>query len=148
MKEKKSVSTRIKETWQKNKTKIIVVGSVIVVVGAAILVKKNWDQIYDYISKKDVAKLLRGIEEANEFVILSVSEATEDTATILSVSEAIEETVTTISTVRDVTNVCKHPRTLPNGWKASLEKLATATENGFLLEPNQTWVDNYTKGIA
>ncbi|MHB9796100.1 hypothetical protein [Streptococcus suis] len=37
----------------------------------------------------------------------------------------------------------KHIRNLPEGQKASPEKIRTAEENGFLLEDGQTWVDDY-----
>lgn len=37
----------------------------------------------------------------------------------------------------------KHIRKLPNGWKPSPEKIATAKENGFDLGPGETWVDSY-----
>lgn len=37
----------------------------------------------------------------------------------------------------------KHIRKLPNGQKASPEKIATAKENGFDLQSGETWVDDY-----
>lgn len=37
----------------------------------------------------------------------------------------------------------KHIRNLPEGQKASAEKIATAEANGFKLEDGQTWVDDY-----
>jgi len=38
----------------------------------------------------------------------------------------------------------KHIRTLPKGFKASPEKIATAKENGFDdLKENQTWVEEH-----
>ena len=37
----------------------------------------------------------------------------------------------------------KHIRKLPNGWKPSPEKIATAKENGFDLGPGETWVESY-----
>lgn len=44
--------------------------------------------------------------------------------------------------------VRKHIRNLPEGWQASAEKIATALDNGIILEPGQTWVENYMKGVA
>ena len=41
--------------------------------------------------------------------------------------------------------VGSHLRNLPKGQRASAYKLATASENGFLLHPGQTWVKDYTK---
>lgn len=42
-----------------------------------------------------------------------------------------------------VAHADKHIRKLPNGWNPSLEKIATAKENGFDLGPRETWVDSY-----
>ena len=36
-------------------------------------------------------------------------------------------------------------RNLPNGYHPSAEKIATALENGFNLNENQTWVDKHTR---
>ena len=41
--------------------------------------------------------------------------------------------------------VSEHLRNLPEGWKASEEKILSATEHGYHLNPGQTWVDTYTK---
>lgn len=46
-------------------------------------------------------------------------------------------------------DVAEHLRNLPNGWKASAEKIATAAEHGYDLRPGQTWVEAYrTGGLA
>ena len=42
--------------------------------------------------------------------------------------------------------VCSHIRNLQEGRHASASKIATAADNGFDLEPGQTWVESYTKG--
>ena len=42
-------------------------------------------------------------------------------------------------------SVKMHRRNLPNGYKASPKKVATALERGIELGTHQTWVDNYTK---
>ena len=34
-------------------------------------------------------------------------------------------------------------RNLPEGYKASVEKIASAEANGFNLKEGQTWVDEY-----
>lgn len=41
--------------------------------------------------------------------------------------------------------VSEHLRNLPEGWNASAEKILSATEHGYQLNPGQTWVDTYTK---
>lgn len=46
-------------------------------------------------------------------------------------------------------DVTEHLRNLPEGWKASAEKIATAVEHGYELLPGQTWVEAYrTGGLA
>ncbi len=44
--------------------------------------------------------------------------------------------------------VSKHVRNLAPGYHPSPEKITTALENGIELLPNQTWVKDYTKGLA
>ena len=44
-------------------------------------------------------------------------------------------------------NVCIHKRTLPLGWKASAEKIATAAEYGIELLAGETWVKAYSTGV-
>ena len=43
----------------------------------------------------------------------------------------------------DSHHASKHIRNLPEGYKASAEKIASAEENGFNLKEGQTWVDEY-----
>ena len=43
-------------------------------------------------------------------------------------------------------DVAAHLRNLPEGWKASAEKIATAAEHGYNLRPGQTWVEAYRTG--
>lgn len=46
-------------------------------------------------------------------------------------------------------DVAEHLRNLPEGWKASAEKIEKAAEHGFNLLPGQTWVEAYkTGGLA
>lgn len=45
-------------------------------------------------------------------------------------------------------DVSEHIRNLPEGRKASTEKIATADTHGHTLMPGQTWVKAYRKGIA
>ena len=45
--------------------------------------------------------------------------------------------------------VSSHVRTLKEGWSASTQKIATASEHGYTLLSNQTWVEAYnTQGVA
>ena len=43
-------------------------------------------------------------------------------------------------------DVESHLRNLPEGWRASAEKIATAAEHGYELLPGQTWVEAYRTG--
>lgn len=46
-------------------------------------------------------------------------------------------------------DVDSHLRNLPEGWRASAVKIATAAEHGYELLPGQTWVEAYrTGGVA
>lgn len=46
-------------------------------------------------------------------------------------------------------DVVEHLRNLPEGWRASEQKIATAAEHGYNLLPGQTWVESYkTGGVA
>ena len=49
-------------------------------------------------------------------------------------------------TTRVPHSVDPHIRNLPDGWRASDRKIATATENGFDLGEGQTWVEKYSTG--
>jgi hypothetical protein len=42
--------------------------------------------------------------------------------------------------------VSEHIRNLPPGCNASQEKIESATDHGYSLEPGQTWVESYTTG--
>lgn len=43
-------------------------------------------------------------------------------------------------------DVVEHLRNLPEGWKASAQKIATAADHGYNLLPGQTWVEAYKTG--
>ena len=59
--------------------------------------------------------------------------------------DLITNKVTPETTYEVIQDVNSHIRNLPNGWNASAEKVATAAENGYSLQPGQTWVNAYTK---
>ena len=52
----------------------------------------------------------------------------------------------TVASGRMPHSVADHIRNLPEGWKASGNKIATAAEHGFDLHPGQTWVEHYNTG--
>lgn len=43
-------------------------------------------------------------------------------------------------------DVVEHLRNLPEGWKASVDKIETAAKHGYDLMPGQTWVKAYRIG--
>ena len=59
-------------------------------------------------------------------------------------SETLE--LTDSSSNMSLSEVMKHVRNLPEGQHPSIEKINSASENGFELLENQTWVTDYTKG--
>ncbi len=66
---------------------------------------------------------------------------------VMPVKDIVEINIVTAGRVPH--EVGEHLRNLPDRWKASAEKIATATEHGFNLLPGQTWVKSYrTGGIA
>ena len=112
--------------WVKaHKKELIVAGiSVAALVALIVAVKKKdsilalWDSL-----KKDVAEV-----------------PTKSAVESIPMAEAVSETNIIDFPVRG------HKRYLPNGNHASLEKIASAPEHGYTLQPGQTWVEGYTKG--
>jgi len=49
------------------------------------------------------------------------------------------------SVVPEPFEVKSHVRNLPEGWKASTEKISEARKNNIILTDQQTWVNGYTK---
>lgn len=92
--------------------------------------------------------LLKKISKSPEKLITTVSAAAEAETTASVVHETIADVPAILSSRSEQLpfEVSKHIRNLPDGWKASAEKIATALENGIILEEGQTWVDNYMKG--
>lgn len=72
----------------------------------------------------------------------------EQTPTIISSSIPIDTLLLSSNADSLPFEVQKHIRNLPEGWHASAEKIATALDNGIILEAGQTWVENYMKGAA
>lgn len=127
MEEKKSFFEKVKE----HKTEIIIVSVTIVSAVGAILIVKNWDVI----KGQTVDNLFKNGMKANDNIIPHAT-------------EAIENAVISIPSNERVIDVSKHIRNLPEGWKASAEKLDSAIKTEFVLGAHQTWVDDYSKLCA
>ena len=96
------------------------------------------------IKNKDLLKAIWGnlkakIDPASEKVVHIVAEKT----TVTSVPAS---TILVSDDPSIPFEVRRHIRTLPEGWKASSEKIASALEYNIILTERQTWVDSYIKG--
>ena len=83
----------------------------------------------------------------------SITKAPMETAVAVSVATATPVLETVASTrvytpPTEVFDVCRHVRTMTEGWHHSAEKAAEAAALGIELLPNQTLVGPYTKGAA
>ncbi len=130
-KEKKTFVDWIKE----HKKELILAGvSIASIITAIICVKnhtaleENWTNLRKLIEKTDV------IPTSNEVA----------NADVISSKNIVE--ISNITNDRMPHDVSEHIRNLPDNWKASAEKIATAAEHGFNLQPGQTWVESYRTG--
>ncbi|MCR5417871.1 MAG: hypothetical protein K6E84_03055 [Lachnospiraceae bacterium] len=63
------------------------------------------------------------------------------------VKDIVKMSITSVDKIPH--DVAEHLRNLPEGWKASAQKIATAADHGYDLLPGQTWVEAYrTGGLA
>ena len=125
--ESKSLFDKVKE----HKKEIIIVGVTVAAVVGVVLMTKNWDSIKRVVFSRDsrntISKQKNNILMTTELINISITEN-------VSIERAVD--------------VSKHLRNLPVGWNASLSKIESAIEHGFILEEHQTWVENYTKICA
>ena len=126
--------------WIKeHKVELIIGGLCIAGIVAIIISEKNSQEKEDewVTLSKQVRKTLKAVKEVD---VVSVVEDTP-------VKDLVENNVVKID--RMPHDVSGHLRNLPQGWKASAEKIATAVEHGYNLVPGQTWVEAYkTGGLA
>lgn len=124
--------------WKKNWKKVV---AGIVIVGGTILVIKNWDEIA-VVTEKLAARLKPKAKMSHPVVAPNVVEEVD----VASVAELAKDAVRKSTKVPF--DVIAHIRTLPDGWHASPEKIAEASELQIVLLPNQTLVDAYRKGVS
>ena len=124
---KKSFFEKVKE----HKAEIIIAGVTIITIAGVVLIAKNRNLFSDH----SVANLLKDGIKVNGDIIPQVAEAT-------------KKTVINIQSNGRIIDVSKHIRNLPEGWRASAEKLDSAIKSGIVLGANQTWVDSYSKLCA
>ena len=80
-------------------------------------------------------------------VVTTASKVNLVTPTAVNTVEAVIEPTEKIvrSLPQGSFEVTDHIRNLPEGWRATAGKIATAAEHGYELLPGQTWVERYTK---
>ena len=115
---------------KKHKKELIIAGVSIAAIIAVIMGIKNREALGEAWSslRKLVEKTPEAIPTVNSASNVQVMHA-----------KVIEE-VDILRTDKIPHDVAEHLRNLPEGWKASAEKIATAAEHGYNLRPGQTWV--------
>ena len=140
-KEKESFITWVKE----HKKQLVIAGVSITAIVLAIknreTLMKVWAEFKDAIM--EITKSADRITVESTKLPVKVEE-------VVNVVEVINPLMVVDSTTIDKNpfEVQKHVRNLALGYHPSPEKIATALENGIELLPNQTWVRDYTKGLA
>ena len=131
-KEKKTFVDWIKE----HKKELIIARVSIATIIAVIVGIKNHKAL-----EEAWASLRKLVEKTPEMIpvakLMSVTEVTP-------VKDIVEINIVTADRIPH--DVAEHLRNLPEGWKASAEKIATAAEHGYDLLPGQTWVEAYRTG--
>ena len=99
--------------------------------------------------------IILGIKNADELKALWASLQNTPAAPAMTAAKSAAPVITEQTTAAVTRSSCTvpfdvsaHLRTLPEGWHASPDKVATALDNGFVLEEGQTWVESFTKGNA
>ena len=134
-KEKKKIVDWIKE----HKAELIIAGVSVSALVMLILGIKNKETLEEFWSSLKRVTGEKSISIDNE-VLNSMSET-------FPVQEIPMNNIILIERIPH--NVDSHLRNLPEGWRASAEKIATAAEHGYELLPGQTWVEAYrTGGVA
>ena len=133
--------------WIKtHKKQLIVVGISITAIIGAILVIKNRESIMRMWESLRLAIAKQPLKATEGKSMLSTTSA----PISVSVTDIVPSTeITVIRTTgieQSPVDVSDHLRKLHEGWQASANKIVTAAEHGYNLQPGQTWVDSYTKG--
>ena len=135
--------TREKENFIKwvrvHKRELVIAGVCITAVISVILGYKN---------KAELMKLWKSLEgkickQSQTKTIINDSKKVDVISSVEPFSVAIAEYASNI--IANPQTVTAHKRNLPEGWKASPNKMSTALENGFNLQGNQTWVKEYNR---
>ena len=128
-----------------HKKDLLIAGISITAIIAAVLVYRNhesivalWDTLKKTLQKTAVSELP---------VATTASKVDLVTPTAVNTVEVVIEPTEKIVKLlpQGPFEVTDHIRNLPEGWRASAGKIATAAEHGYELLPGQTWVERYVK---
>ena len=128
-----------------HKKDLLIAGINITAIIAAVLVYRNhesivalWDTLKKTLQKTSVSELP---------VATTASKVDLVTPTAVNTVEVVIEPTEKIVKLlpQGPFEVTDHIRNLPEGWRASAGKIATAAEHGYELLPGQTWVERYVK---
>lgn len=97
-----------------------------------------WDALKKALQKTPVNKL-PAISTVPKVDVINPTAANAIEAVIEPVAKGVR------SLPQNPFEVTEHIRNLPEGWRASAGKIATAAEYGYELLPGQTWVERYIK---
>lgn len=120
---------------KKHKKKLILAGVSVPVILALIIEIKNRDEII-----KALKSLIKLADETSQKVTDPTIFTNLDD---MSIQETIDFNASKVEA--NLIDVCSHIRNLHEGWTPSEEKVESAVQMGYELNPNQTWVKKYTK---
>lgn len=127
----KSFLEKVKE----HKREIAICATIVISTVAAVIVVKNRTAFMP-----DIDSLRNEAVLPNSFEKLKVASPL--------ISQSVSKSDTSGLPIGDSIKVSRHLRTLPEGWKASPEKLGLAKKAGIVLGERQTWVDDHYKKCA
>lgn len=127
-------------TWvKKHKKGILIAGGTIVAIGTGYVIYKNRDYIHSLFTSIKPEPIVNN----NQHISVEATKPVVDV-----ISETSSKMVNKIVNDGEAYSVCEHIRNLPKSSNASAEKVALASEHGFKLVENQTWVESYLKNCA
>lgn len=122
---------------KKHKKELVLAGVSVPVILALIIGIKNHDEII-----KALKSLIKLADKTSQKVTEPTISTNLDDMLILKTMD-----YNTSKVEANLIDVCSHIRNLHEGWTPSAEKIASAAQMGYKLNPNQTWVEQYTKRI-
>lgn len=130
---------RFVEWVKEHKRELIIAGVSIAAIIAVIIGIKNHKAL-----EEAWASFRKLVEKTPECIPVEKTVAVTETVPVKDIVE-----INIVTADRIPHDVAEHLRNLPEGWKASAEKIATAAEHGYDLLLGQTWVEGYrTGGLA